>query len=68
MKKFAKFLYIELDRQPHIDHLTSLYIGKMPKNEQTFDLEPLEDVVKHFVAQAVVHGISCRHINLFVVT
>ena len=36
----------ELDRQPHIDHLTSLYIGKMPKNEQTFDLEPLEDVVK----------------------
>lgn len=36
----------ELDRQPHIDHLTSLYIGKMSKNEQTFDLEPLEDVVK----------------------
>lgn len=36
----------ELDRQPNIDHLTSLYIGKMPKHEQTFDLEPLEDVVK----------------------
>lgn len=36
----------ELDRQEHIDHLTSLYIGKMPKREQTFDLSPLEDVVK----------------------
>lgn len=36
----------ELDRQPNIDHLTSLYIGKMPKHEQTFDLEPLEDVIK----------------------
>ncbi len=36
----------ELDRQPNIDHLTSLYIGKMPKHEETFDLSPLEDVVK----------------------
>ena len=36
----------ELDRQPNIDHLTSLYIGKMPKHEQTFNLEPLEEVVE----------------------
>ena len=36
----------ELDRQEHIDHLTSLYIGKMPQREQTFDLSPLEDVIK----------------------
>ena len=36
----------ELDRQPNIDHLTSLYIGKMPKKQTTFDLSPLEDVIK----------------------
>ena len=36
----------ELDRQPNIDHLTSLYVGKPPVREQTFDLEPLEDVIK----------------------
>lgn len=36
----------ELDRQEHIDHLTSLYIGKMPPREHTFDLSPLEDVIK----------------------
>ena len=36
----------ELDRQPNIDHLTSLYIGKMPKHEETFDLSPLEDVIQ----------------------
>ena len=36
----------ELDRQPNIDHLTSLYVGKPPVREQTFDLEPLEDVIQ----------------------
>ncbi len=36
----------ELDRQENIDHLTSLYIDKMPQREQTFDLSPLEDVIK----------------------
>lgn len=45
-EEFREIPLYELDRQPNIDHLTSLYIGKMPKHEQTFDLEPLEDVVK----------------------
>ncbi len=36
----------ELDRQEHIDHLTSLYIEKPPVREQQFDLAPLEDVIK----------------------
>lgn len=36
----------ELDRQPNIDHLTSLYIGKMPSRQTTFDLSPLEEVIK----------------------
>lgn len=36
----------ELDRQANIDHLTSLYVGKPPAREQTFDLTPLEEVIK----------------------
>lgn len=36
----------ELDRQPHIDHLTSIYLGKPPMREHQFDLTPLEDIIK----------------------
>lgn len=36
----------ELDRQEHIDHLTSVYLGKPPVHEAQFDLKPLEDVIK----------------------
>lgn len=36
----------ELDRQEHIDHLTSIYLEKPPAHEQRFDLTPLEDIIK----------------------
>ncbi len=36
----------ELDRQPFIDHLTSVYVPKQPKRESEFDLTPLTDVMK----------------------
>lgn len=36
----------ELDRQEHIDHLTSIYLGKPPVHEAQFDLTPLEDIIR----------------------
>ena len=36
----------ELDRQPHIDHLTSVYIAPPPAHEAQFDMQPLQDVIK----------------------
>lgn len=35
----------ELDRQPDIDYLTSLYIRPWPA-KQTFDMQPLKDIVR----------------------
>lgn len=35
----------ELDRQPSIDHLTSVYVPRREKRVSTFDLLPLEDVM-----------------------
>lgn len=35
----------ELDRQKNIDHLTSIYLGKLPAGEKTFDLTPLQDII-----------------------
>lgn len=35
----------ELDRQPNIDHLTSVYIPGREPREQTFDMQPLTDVM-----------------------
>lgn len=36
----------ELDRQPNIDHLTSVYIPAFTQQEKTFELEPIVDVMK----------------------
>ena len=36
----------ELDRQQHIDHLTSVYLEKPPMREAQFDMQPLQDVIK----------------------
>ncbi|MBQ2113924.1 MAG: nucleoside triphosphate pyrophosphohydrolase [Selenomonadales bacterium] len=35
----------ELDRQPSIDHLTSVYVPRREKRATTFDTAPLEDVM-----------------------
>lgn len=35
----------ELDRQPNIDHLTSVYVPGKELREQTFDMQPLTDVM-----------------------
>ena len=35
----------ELDRQPNIDHLTSVYVPRREKRTATFDTTPLEDVM-----------------------
>ncbi len=35
----------ELDRQPNIDHLTSVYVPRREKRTATFDMEPLVDVM-----------------------
>lgn len=35
----------ELDRQPNIDHLTSVYVPGREPREQTFDMQPLTDVM-----------------------
>lgn len=35
----------ELDRQPNIDHLTSIYVPHRESREQTFDMSPLTDVM-----------------------
>ena len=35
----------ELDRQPSIDHLTSVYVPRREKRVSTFDTAPLEDVM-----------------------
>lgn len=35
----------ELDRQPNIDHLTSIYVPRREPREQTFDMSPLTDVM-----------------------
>lgn len=35
----------ELDRQPNIDHLTSVYVPRRDKREATFDMDPLIDVM-----------------------
>lgn len=36
----------ELDRQPHIDHLTSVFIPKQSVKFERFDVSPLENVMK----------------------
>lgn len=36
----------ELDRQPNIDHLTSVYVPKREKRTATFDMSPLTDVME----------------------
>lgn len=36
----------ELDRQPNIDHLTSVYIPAFTQQEKTFELEPIVEVMK----------------------
>lgn len=36
----------ELDRQPNIDHLTSIYVPRREPREQTFDMTPLTDVMQ----------------------
>lgn len=36
----------ELDRQDNIDHLTSVYVPRRERREQTFDLSPLTDVME----------------------
>jgi tetrapyrrole methylase family protein/MazG family protein len=36
----------ELDRQPSIDHLTSVYIPAFTQQEKTFEFEPIVDVMK----------------------
>ena len=36
----------ELDRQPNIDHLTSVYVPRREKRESTFDITPLVDVME----------------------
>lgn len=36
----------ELDRQPNIDHLTSIYVPRREPREQTFDMSPLTDVMQ----------------------
>ncbi|WP_110953639.1 bifunctional methyltransferase/pyrophosphohydrolase YabN [Anaerosinus massiliensis] len=35
----------ELDRQPHIDHLTSVYVPALQEREQSFSLSPIVDVM-----------------------
>ncbi len=35
----------ELDRQPNIDHLTSVYVPRREKRTETFDLSPIVDVM-----------------------
>ena len=52
----------ELDRQPDIDHLTSLYVP--PQSRQpVFDLSPLTDIMKTLRSPAAVHGIWPRRIR-----
>jgi tetrapyrrole methylase family protein/MazG family protein len=36
----------ELDRQPNIDHLTSVYIPAFSRQQQTFELAPIVDVMR----------------------
>lgn len=36
----------ELDRQPNIDHLTSVYVPRREKRTATFDMAPLVDVME----------------------
>lgn len=36
----------ELDRQPNIDHLTSVYVPRREKRTETFDMTPLVDVME----------------------
>ena len=44
-EKITEILLYELDRQPEIDHLTSLYIPPYQGNQDQFDLTPLTDVM-----------------------
>lgn len=54
----------ELDRQPDIDYLTSLYIKPYPGKKE-FDLQPLQDIIKTLREPGDVLGILLRLMKAF---